>query len=84
MHQNHREEFTPEKDPLRYSVTLGSFACWLCGADALSQCDIVAHQEYANSTFPCTACGASAGDVCLPNCPAANTLTGVLTALHAF
>lgn len=82
MNQIHTEAFTPDKDPLRYAVTLNSFSCWLCGADAFSQCDIAAHQAFANSTFPCASCGAPAGDICEPGCQAANTLAGVLTALN--
>lgn len=83
MHKFHAGPFPPSINPSRFEVTLGSFSCWLCGSDAFSECDIAAHQDYANTSFPCASCGAVAGDICHPSCDSANTLTNVLTAIQA-
>ncbi len=61
-------------DPLRHSALLGSLTCWLCGSGAFTECDIAAHQEYANARYACSDCGAGAGEECRPECTAATTL----------
>ncbi len=78
-----RTQRTALCSPLRHTATLGSLNCWLCGAGPFTECDVVAHQAYANSLFSCTACGAEAGDVCAPKCSAANTVLDALSAVHA-
>ena len=69
-------------DPLRFSALLGSLNCWLCGAGAFTECDLTAHQEYANARYPCSACSAGAGEICRPDCPAANTLQDFIEVIH--
>jgi hypothetical protein len=63
--------------PSRHGATLDSLSCWLCGAVLHTECDIATHQQYANEQFECSVCGAPADEVCLPECPAANTLLDV-------
>lgn len=75
------EAFPP--DPRRQSATLTSLACWLCGATAFAQCDVTAHQQYANAWFACTACDAKAGEICRPECDAANALIDLLAGIRA-
>ncbi len=65
--------------PSRHGATLDSLSCWLCGAVLHTECDIATHQQYANEQFECSVCGAPADEVCLPECPAANTLLDVCT-----
>lgn len=60
-------------DPLRYRALLGSLSCWLCGSGAFADCDLAAHQQYANARYACSACQAGAGEICRPDCPAATT-----------
>ncbi len=69
-------------DPLRHSALLGSLNCWLCGAGAFMDCDITAHQEYANARYSCSVCSAPADEVCRPECTAANTLVDFLEAVQ--
>lgn len=70
-------------DPLRHMSTLGSLSCWLCGAGPFVECDVAAHQEYANSLHECSACGAGLDEVCTPQCPAANAVMEALSAVQA-
>lgn len=64
--------------PLRHSAALGSLTCGVCGAGPFVQCDITTHQEHANAQYPCTVCGAEAGEVCYFDCAAADTLIQIL------
>lgn len=63
--------------PARHGALLGSLSCWLCGAISHAECDMATHQQYANAQFGCSVCGAPPQEVCLPDCPAANTLLDV-------
>jgi hypothetical protein len=47
-----------------------------------AECDIATHQQYANEKFACSVCGAPPEEVCLPECPAANTLLDVCTTVQ--
>lgn len=71
-----------DAEPQRHSATLGSLSCPLCGAGPFVECDITTHQDYANSQYDCSVCGAAVGEICLPECPAADTLIKVLAGVH--
>lgn len=66
------------KEPERHGFTLGTLTCHVCGAGPFVECDITTHQDYANARYPCTVCGAVAGEVCDFDCPAADTVLRVL------